>query len=140
MKKKFKFLEHTADIKFQAFGNNLEEAFGNSALAMFNVMYDGKVKEMEVMKVNLEGKDFESLLYNFLEELLFLFESKHFFLSKIKNLKINKKKFILNAELLGDNSYNYEVHLGVKAVTYNDMLIKYRKDKKMWVIQAVLDV
>ena len=30
--KRFKFLEHTADVKFQAFGNNLEEVFENSAL------------------------------------------------------------------------------------------------------------
>ena len=36
---KFKYLEHTADCKFQAFGKTLEEAFTNSALAMSNVMH-----------------------------------------------------------------------------------------------------
>ena len=29
--KTFEFLEHTADIKFQAFGKSIEEAFSNSA-------------------------------------------------------------------------------------------------------------
>ena len=33
---KYKFLEHTADIKFQAFGKSLEEVFSNCAYAMFN--------------------------------------------------------------------------------------------------------
>ena len=134
MKKKFKFLEHTADIKFQAAGETLEEAFENSAFAMFNVMYDGKVKGAELVKINAVGKDFESLLYNFLEELLFLFESRHFFPSKIKNLKIDKKNFKLRAELLGDSSYNYEIHLGVKAVTYNDMFV--RKEKNKYICQV----
>jgi len=40
---KYKFLEHKADIKFRAFGENVSEAFENSALAMFNAMYKGKV-------------------------------------------------------------------------------------------------
>ena len=30
---RYKFLAHTADAKFQAFGETLEEAFGNAALA-----------------------------------------------------------------------------------------------------------
>jgi SHS2 domain-containing protein len=42
---KFKFLEHTADIKFQAFGKTKEEAFKNSAFAMFYSMNSGPIKE-----------------------------------------------------------------------------------------------
>ena len=40
---KFKFLAHTADRKFQAFGKTLEEVFENSALALFNIVYDEKI-------------------------------------------------------------------------------------------------
>jgi len=136
--KKFKFLEHTADIKFQAFGADVEEVFGNSALAMFNAMYSGKVKEKKNFKINVKGKDFESLLYNFLEELLFLLDSKNFFLSKIKSIKIDKKKLKLEAEVLGDDTKNYEIHLDVKAVTYNEMFVK--RQKKNWIAQVVVDV
>ena len=32
----FKYLEHTADLKFQAEGKNLKHAFRNAAKAMFN--------------------------------------------------------------------------------------------------------
>ena len=46
---KYKFLEHTADAKFQAFGATLEEAFSNAALAMFSVM-----TEPEKIKPKLE--------------------------------------------------------------------------------------
>ncbi len=42
---KYKFLSHTADMKFQTFGKNMEEMIGHAALAMFHSLYDGKVKE-----------------------------------------------------------------------------------------------
>ena len=43
---KYKFLEHKADAKFQAFGKSLEEAFSNAALAMTSIMTDPKkIKE-----------------------------------------------------------------------------------------------
>ena len=41
---KYKFLEHTADIKFQAFGKTFEQAFENSALAVANIISKDKIK------------------------------------------------------------------------------------------------
>ena len=136
--KKFIFLEHTADVKFQAFGKDLEEVFENSALAMFNTMYTGKIKTAKNFKIKVKGKDYESLLYNFLEELLFLMDSKNFFLSKIKKIRINREKLVLEAEISGDDAKNYKVHIDVKAITYNEMFVKKQKDKL--VAQVVLDV
>ncbi len=136
---KFKFLEHTADVKFQAFGKTVEEMFGNAGLAMFNSMYDGRVKARKTAKVKASGKDYESLLYNFLEELLVLFDGEGFFLSKIKSMEIKKwDGFNLEAEVVGDVAKNYEMHIDVKAITYHSMFVK--QQEKNWVCQVVLDV
>jgi SHS2 domain-containing protein len=138
-KQEFTFFEHTADIKFQAYGKSLEKAFENSALAMFNVMADKKVNPKIKKKIRVNGKDLENLLYNFLEELIFLLDSQNFFISKT-NLKIKKgkKAFELEGEILGDIAKNYEIKIDVKAITYNEMFVKKIKDR--WVCQAVLDV
>ena len=135
---KYKFLEHTADIKFQAFGKTLDEAFENSALAMFNTMYEGKIAEKIKKKIKVSGNDFENLLYNFLEEFLVLLDSEGFFLSKIAKITIDEKKLKLEAELAGDKAQNYKIGLDVKAVTYNSMSVK--KEKGMWICQVVIDV
>lgn len=135
---KYKFLKHTADMKFQAFGKTIEEMFENSALAMFSSMYNKKVKDVKKSKIKARGKDFESLLYNFLEELLVLFDGEEFFLSKVKSLKIDKKAFKLEAEVVGDAASKYPMSIGVKAITYHDIFVKKEKDK--WVGQVVLDV
>lgn len=134
---KFKFLEHTADIKFQAQGATIAKVFENSALALIKSMYDGKVKSKKKVKFKVEGKDLESLLYNFLEEFLFLFEAKGFLTSKIK-VKISKDKKSLSAEVEGDDAKNYNIHTHIKAITYNEMFVKHHG--KSWICQVVLDI
>jgi SHS2 domain-containing protein len=135
---KYKFLDHTADIKFQAYGKTIEEAFENSALAMLSDIYGKKVKETKKIKIKVKGGDFEGLLYNFLEEFLFLLDSKGFLACKVKKIKIDKKNFKLEAELFGDDAKNYGFTNTVKAITYNDMFVK--NNNRKWVIQVVLDV
>ncbi|MBS3135050.1 archease [Candidatus Woesearchaeota archaeon] len=131
---KYKYLEHTADIKFRSFGRTLNEAFSNAAYAMINIISEDKIKEKMTRKIKVRGIDRKSLLYSFLEEILFLLNTKNFLLSKVKEIKIKDKE--LTATLSGDNLRNYRLGLDVKAVTYNDMFIK----EKPYVIQVVLDI
>lgn len=138
---KYKYLEHTADAKFQAFGSSLEKAFENAALAMFNLMCKTeKVKLKIKKKISVKGKDLKALLYNWLEELLFLLDSEDFLLGKLKNLAISGKEedYKLNATVLGDSVKKYEIFGDVKAVTYNEMLIK--KEKGKVIVQVVVDL
>lgn len=133
---KFKLLEHTADIKFQAFGKNLEKTFENSALALKEIMFGKiKVKEKIRKKFQIQGKDNLSLLYKFLEEFLFLLDAENFIFEKVK-VKIKKNK--LEAEISGDKSENYKFTNDVKAITYNQMKVEKLKDK--FFTQVVVDV
>ena len=134
---KFKFLPHTADIKFQAYGKNLEEVFENSASAMISQIFSSKVKEKKKKKFEVSGKDLESLMYNFLEEFLYLIDAEKFIYGKVK-VKISKDRKNLKAEVYGDDVKNYKTEMSIKAVTYNDMFVK--KIKNQWIAQVVLDV
>ena len=134
---KYKFLEHTADVKFQAFGKNSEEVFENSALALKELICGKiKIKEEKNKIIKVKGKDFESLLYNFLEEIIYFVDAENFIISKVNNIKI--KDFKLNAKISGDKVSNYNFNNEVKAVTYNEMFVKKIKGK--WTSQVVLDV
>lgn len=133
---KYKFLPHTADIKFQAFGNTIEQSFVNSAFALTNTISKDKIKALINKKISVKGKDNERLLYNFLEEFLFLLETKDFILSKIKYINIKNNELI--AEIIGDDSKNYELETHIKAITYNEMFIKKKNNK--YVCQVVVDV
>jgi SHS2 domain-containing protein len=80
------------------------------------------------------GSDKESLLYNFIEELLYLVDAKAFVLSKIK-VKIDGNS--LKAELSGDGTANYNLDV-VKAPTYAEIYV--RGTSKGVEIQMVVDV
>ena len=140
MQKKYEFLEHTADAKFRAYGNNLEEAFSNAALAMTSIIADGKVKPVIMANITVLGKDQKALLYNFLEEFLFLIDTENIFLSEIKKIKISKKneEFALEATISADDIKNYKTHGDIKAVTYNEMEINEEKNNCM--VQVVVDI
>jgi SHS2 domain-containing protein len=136
---RYKFLKHTADVKFQAVGKTLEEAFENASLALIKVMTKGaRTKAKEEKKFEIRGKDNENLLYGFLEEILFLLDAENFLMRKIKKIEIKKDKLV--AEILGDKASNYEFSNDVKAVTYNEMFVKFEENKKCWIVQVVLDV
>ena len=141
MEERFRFLEHTADAKFQAYGRTLEEAFANAALATASLMWDpGAITRSIQVPVHARGGDLEQLLVRFLEEILYLVESRFFLLASADEVRIEKRgaEYALEALFWGDaNSEKYETHGGVKAITYNEMKI-LKNDG--YTIQVVVDV
>ena len=135
----YKFLSHTADLKVLVEEKDIERAFVSSSYALKEVICDKiKVKSKIKKNISVKGEDFESLLYNFLEEFLFLLDAKSFLLSKVEKLKIDKDNFKLSCEVFGDKAENYKFSNDVKAITYNEMFVG--KKGKNFICQFVLDV
>lgn len=137
----YKYLDHTADAKFKAFGQTLEEAFINSANATFGLLISPKdVKAETSHELNIKSNRLESLLYDFIEELLFMLDVDGFLLSKIESLIIKKTNtgYQLLCTVFGDSYKNYEISGNIKSVTYSNMEIKKTKDG--FEITVVLDI
>jgi SHS2 domain-containing protein len=132
---KFKFFPHTGDVKFQAYGKTMKEAFENIALAISHIFSRGKgISSKKKRKIKTEGEDTLSMLYNFMEELIFLVDSDNFVVSEAK-VKISGNK--LKAEISGDDASNYDLDQ-IKSPTYAEMYVE--KTSKGWEAQAVVDV
>jgi SHS2 domain-containing protein len=141
MEQKFRFLDHTSDAKFQAFGGTMEEAFANAALATASLMWDVKTVARTLRHpVSVRGKDLEQLLLHFLEEVIYLVETKTFLFASADEVKIKKKAdgFRLEAVFLGDiNSDKYNIYGEAKAITYNEMKIE---ENDRITLQVVVDI
>jgi SHS2 domain-containing protein len=126
--KKFIYLQHTADAKFQAFGKSLEECFGNAALATASLMWNVQEIEKKISHpFQTEGKDLKQLLSKFLEEMLYMLDSRMFLLRSVEEIKIKKENdgYVLNSVFWGDShSDQYKIFGDVKAITYNEMKIE----------------
>jgi len=145
MKKRFEFLEHTADLYIAAYGESLEEAFENAAYATFEGMTDlDKVQPRMEDTVEVEGHDEQALLYNWLEALLVKFDITGNLYSRFKIARIEKtsKGFRLRAKIWGE-PYSPEKHLskvGVKAVTYHQMEILKDAKARTVTVKFILDI
>ena len=141
--KRYEFLPHTADAYIAAYGETLEEAFESAALAMYEVMVDTSRVEPKVAKeVEVRGFDLESLLYNWLEELLFYTDSERLVFSKFRVREIAREdgEYVLRAEVSGEgvDPEKHELRSEVKAITYSLMEIK--KEGGKYVLKFVLDL
>jgi SHS2 domain-containing protein len=140
---KFEFLEHTADVYIAAHGVTMEEAFGNAALAMFEVMTDTeKINPAHKETVEVEAEDEYALLYSWLEALLVKFEVEGMMFSKfeVAPIKDAKDVFKLKATVWGEK-YDPQKHpqkTGVKAVTYHQM--EFVKERDKITLMFILDI
>jgi SHS2 domain-containing protein len=140
---KFEFLEHTADVYIRAHGKTMEEAYENTALAMFEVMTDtDKIAQMQEETLEVEAEDQYALLYNWLEALLVKFETENMLYSKfqITNWEETDETFKFKAKIWGEkfDPQKHPQKVGVKAVTYHRMVIIRERDRV--VLEFILDI
>jgi len=140
--KSFEFLEHTADLKFRAFGESLEAAFSNAALALSNAFVgDQDVGSKIEREFEVSAGSLEVLVHDFLSELIFFFETEHYVASFVDEITISDKgEYVLVALLKGGwlDFKKHKVESEVKAVTYHDMFVGEKEGQ--WVIQVVCDI
>ena len=126
-----------ADLTIEAEGSTLEEAFQNAALAMFNAItpLEG-IEEREECSIEAEGDDMGALLFNFLDELLYVNDVD---LLVFSGIEVEIDGLRLRARCCGE-PFDLERHrqgIAVKAVTFHQMRIEQRGGG--WSIRVVLD-
>ncbi|XP_035303151.1 protein archease-like [Cricetulus griseus] len=96
---KYEYLDHTADVQLYAWGDTLEEAFEQCAMAMFGHMIETKtVKPLQTVEVETQGDDLQPLLFHFLDEWLYKFSADEYFIPwEVKVLNIDQKNFKLRS-------------------------------------------
>jgi len=74
---RYEHIEHTADLALRIYGQDTRDLFANVAYAMFSELTDVNLIEPRVHHlVEIDGIDLESLLVNWLNELLYLHETR----------------------------------------------------------------
>ena len=142
----FEYLEHTADVKFRAYGHTPEEMLSHAAAALFAAMIPpAQVEARESWQVELQGEDLEDLAYQWLSEIIFLFETESAVFSTFKIALLEQDGWDgtggwrLSAEIGGErmDPQRHSFLCEVKAVTRHKFAIR---KNDLWCIQVVLDV
>ncbi|KAE8624602.1 hypothetical protein XENTR_v10005999 [Xenopus tropicalis] len=136
--KNYEYLDHTADVQLHAWGETLEEAFEQCAMAMFGYMTDIEtVEPLDTVEVVTEGEDLISLLFNFLDEWLYKFSADQYFVPReVKVLNIDRMNFKIRSIGWGEE-FSLTKHpqgTEVKAITYSAMQIHEEEKAEVFVI------
>jgi len=139
MKKAFEIIDHTADIGIIAYGKDVEELFSNAALALFSLITEPEsIEEKSHLKLKVSSEDRDSLLVEWLNELIYFFDARHILFNRfdIESLTHNE----LKATCYGEDfdPLKHKIKRGVKAATYH--MLKLDKNSDGYKAQIILDI
>jgi len=146
---RYRFIDHTADIAVEVYGEDLEELIRNATLAFRDAfVYPERLKGEEVKEIEVEDEGeseeeaYEYVLYDWLNELLYLFDVEHFApvecevkkevekeVEKGSNVKVRVKGKLKGGEL-GEKAVKVEP----KAVTLHNFRVERTDGLKAFVV------
>ena len=135
------YLEHTADVQLHSWGATLEAAFEQQVLAVMGLITELPAVEVRAQReVVAEGHDLPSLLYNFLDEWLFQFNSDLFVCRRVRVSHIDRERWRVTSVGVGEifELGRHPQGIEVKAITYSALRIT--EEEQRTAILVIVDV
>ena len=139
MKRGFEIIDHTADVGVIAYGADVKELFSNAASALFSLITEPEsIEEKLQHKVEISSEDRDSLLVEWLNELIYLFDAELILFNKfeIEGLSHNQLKATCYGEKIDPSKHR--IKIGIKAATYH--MLEVDKDSNGYKAQIIFDI
>ncbi len=141
----YRYLEDiaTADVAFEAGGKDLAQLFTAAADALMNVMVADleTIGELQEIEFAVEHDELDLLLFNFLQELVFLKDAKRLLL-RVSSVRIDDSDshYTARATARGEelDPDKHDLIVDVKAVTLYRFSL--RRENEGWAATVVLDI
>src|SRR5207245_8807256 len=131
--------EHTADLGLRIHAADLNQLFVEAAQALFSTIVDDlrTIELKQKIDVSLQGDDLGYLLFDWLNELLYRFDTEHLLFGKF-DVRIENQN--LHASAWGEpfDPSRHSLAHEVKAITYHSL--KVEKEKDGWLTEVIVDI
>jgi SHS2 domain-containing protein len=118
----YELINHTADLGIRVRSSGLAALFADAAGALVDLLGADSREETAVEEIEVEGLDTADLLVRWLQEILFLADTRGFRVSSMKIMEMEGTR--LRAELAGSYGGSTLSH-EIKAVTYHGLDIRH---------------
>jgi SHS2 domain-containing protein len=133
----FEEISHTADVKIRARAPTLDALFTDAFLALMQVVFGTDRKDGISKEIRIESDNIESLLCDFLSEVLFIAEVEGLVFLRaeisIENLHLTA---ILKGEIF--DPIRHSSGTEVKGISYSGLIIQ--KDANGYMLDILFDV
>jgi SHS2 domain-containing protein len=137
--RKFRLLDHTADLGILVYGKDLGELFTNAGEAFFTIITDlQKVRESTERAIQIESSNLEDLMVNWLGELLYLHDVDGLLFKSfsIDELRDGTMKARARGEVFQEG--RHVIKTEIKAVTYHQIQVK--EERGRWRARIIFDL
>lgn len=137
----YEVFEHTADIGLRVRASTPEELFAEAGRGFFALIVDNldEVAATETVQLRIQGRveELDYLLFDWLNELLYLFDSRQLLL---RDFKVRLTESGLDATVCGEpfDAGKHRLEHELKAITYHGL--KVQKTAAGWLAEVVLDI
>lgn len=135
----FTILPHTADAGLRVEAADLETLFAEAGSGLFSFIVSN-LDDVELRTTKdfvIDGDDVEYLLFDWLSELLFIFDSERLLLRRF-NVSIGPQG--LDATAAGESIDRDRHHMEheIKAITYHGLVVE--RTKHGWAAEVIVDL
>jgi len=136
---RFELVDHTGDLGVRVFGESLSQLFEQAAHALTFILTEPEtIRLKETRKIRLEAETDEELLITWLNELVYLFETKGLLFKTYNVLSVHDHR--LEALAQGESYVEglHPIKTTVKAATYHQL--KIENHQGVWTAQVIFDL
>jgi SHS2 domain-containing protein len=135
----YETFEHTADLGLRVRAPDLNTLFAEAGLALFSAIVEdlATVQPLQRVDVHLIGDDREFLLFDWLKELLYHFDTEHLLFGKFE---VRVGGGGLSGSAWGEplDRGRHDLEHEVKAITYHGLRVEPTADG--WLAEVIVDI
>ncbi len=135
----YETFEHTADLGLRVRAADLDTLFAEAAACLFSAIVDDptSVRPLQRIDVRIDGTDREYLLFDWLRELLYRFDSRHLLFGRFE-ARVGEAG--LEGSAWGEpfDPARHALAHEVKAITYHGLKVERTADG--WLAEVIVDI
>ena len=135
---RYRILEHTADMGIEAAGETLDELLVQAARGLMEIISGAEALPREERTVEVTAGEVGEILVNWLNEILFLFDSGGFFPAEFVIEQATENR--IRARILGEpfDPVRHPIDREIKAATYHQLRLE--RGEEGWTARVYLDL
>jgi SHS2 domain-containing protein len=135
----YETFEHTADLGLRIRAPDLDTLFAEAGQALFAAIVAdlSTVRPFQSIEIRLEGEEREFLLFDWLKELLYHFDTKHLLFSRFE---VRVRDTGLAGSAWGEplDRSRHDLEHEVKAITYHGLRVEPTEGG--WLAEVIVDI
>ena len=135
----YETFEHTADLGLRVRAPDLDTLFAEAAACLFSAVVEdpASVRPLQRIDLRIDGADRDYLLFDWLRELLYRFDSHHLLLSRFE-ARVHDAG--LEGSAWGEplDPARHALAHEVKAITYHGLKVERTADG--WLAEVIVDI